>query len=528
MRAALLRRLERIEVRLRADRGGPGRLAILEQIDRSRRHALAPADRIVIDWVETLQGDWWGRERIVAAMAAPEEGLAGQAAGPPTRHPQILVRGPQAKVILSDKRFRVLVAGRRFGKTQVALIELLRAARGPGRVAWYVAPTNKQAKHIAWKRLKELVRPYGSLRIYETDLRIEFPWQATIAVRGAEHYDGLRGDGLDFLVLDEYATMKPEAWSEVLRPALADRMGRALFIGTPKGHNHFYDLYEAASDREDWARFQFTTAEGGNVSREELAAAARELDEHTHRQEFLATFENLSTGRVYYAFSREDNLRPVPYDPKLPISWSLDFNVNPMCSVIGQIEEDFSPAHFDYFTLQNRDEKRIKTLRILGELWIPNSNTADACQEFANRIDPYLDRTPNLMVKIYGDASGSARQTAGSAGSKSDWEIVRREMQRLRIRASFHYKTSNPGVKDRVAAVNSLLKSTSGEIRLFIDPKCKHLMKDLERVVWKSGTALLEKDKDPELTHISDALGYLVETEAGLRTPGGFMPDRIV
>ena len=101
-------------------------------------------------------------------------------------------------------------------------------------------------------------------------------------------------------------------------------------------------------------------------------------------------------------------------------------------------------------------------------------------------------------------------------------------MQRLRIRASFHYKTSNPGVKDRVAAVNSLLKSTSGEIRLFIDPKCKHLMKDLERVVWKPGTALLEKDKDPELTHISDALGYLVETEAGLRTPGGFMPDRIV
>jgi hypothetical protein len=96
------------------------------------------------------------------------------------------------------------------------------------------------------------------------------------------------------------------------------------------------------------------------------------------------------------------------------------------------------------------------------------------------------------------------------------------------IQASFHYMTSNPGVKSRVAAVNSLLKSTSGENRLFIDARCKHLLKDLERVVWKRGTALIEKDKDPELTHISDALGYLVETEAGIRTQGGFMPDRIV
>jgi hypothetical protein len=196
--------------------------------------------------------------------------------------------------------------------------------------------------------------------------------------------------------------------------------------------------------------------------------------------------------------------------------------------VIGQLEEDFSPAHFDFFTLVNRDEKRIKTLRIMDELWLSNSNTAEACGEFCNRILPYLDRNPNLTVKIYGDASGSARQTAAGPGAKSDWEIVRREMKRMGIQASFHYKSSNPGVKNRVAAVNSLLKSTSGEIRILIDPKCKKLIKDLEQVAWKPGTALIEKEKNPELTHISDALGYLVETEAGIRAQGGFMPDRII
>jgi Terminase large subunit, T4likevirus-type, N-terminal len=440
---------------------------------------------------------------------------------------EVGIRPPQASVLRSDRRFRVLVAGRRFGKTQIALLELFRAVCARSRMAWYVAPTYKQAKRIAWKRLKDLTRAYRA-RVNETDLRLDFAWGSTIALRGADNYDSLRGEGLDLVVLDEFATMQRQAWTEVLLPSLADRRGRALFIGTPKGYNHFYDLYEAASGNADWARFQFTTAEGGNVSPEELAAAARELDERTYRQEFLARFENLGTGRVYYAFSREDNVRPVQYNRKLGIVWSLDFNVNPMCSVIGQLEEDFSPAHFDFFTLVNRDEKRIKTLRILDEIWIPNSNTADACQEFATRILPYLDRDPNLQVKIYGDASGSARQTAAGAGAKSDWEIVRREMKRMGIQASFHYKSSNPGVKNRVAAVNSLLKSTSGEIRLFIDPKCKHLIKDLEQVAWKPGTALIEKDKNPDLTHISDALGYLVETEAGIRTEGGFMPDRII
>ena len=151
----------------------------------------------------------------------------------------ISLKPPQSLVFTCDSRFRVLAAGRRFGKTFLACIELCRAAWGPGRVAWYVAPTYKQAKRIAWKPLKELTQTFWAAPPNETDLRIELIMGGTIALRGADNYDSLRGEGLDFVVLDEFASMAPEAWTEVLRPALSDRLGGALFIGTPQGAQPF-------------------------------------------------------------------------------------------------------------------------------------------------------------------------------------------------------------------------------------------------------------------------------------------------
>ncbi len=131
-----------------------------------------------------------------------------------------------------------------------------------------------------------MTRAYWAAKPNESDLRIDLISGGSIALRGADNYDALRGDGLDFIVLDEYASMAPQAWSEVLRPALSDRRGRALFIGTPKGFNHFYDLFQNAGSQPDWAAFQFTTEQGGNVAREELEGAARELDERTYPRSF--------------------------------------------------------------------------------------------------------------------------------------------------------------------------------------------------------------------------------------------------
>src|SRR5258706_9817030 len=220
----------------------------------------------------------------------------------------VSLKPPQWKVFTCDRRFRILAAGRRFGKTYLALIELVREAWGPGRLVWYIAPTYKQAKRIAWKRLKKLTRPYWASKPNETDLSIELVGGGTIALRGADNYDSLRGVGLDFVVLDEFASMSLLVWTEVLRPALSDRQGGALFIGTPRGFNHFYDLVQEAQGREDWASFQFTTEQGGNVSESELEQAANEMDERTWRQEFEATFENSGEGLVYYAFDRNQNV----------------------------------------------------------------------------------------------------------------------------------------------------------------------------------------------------------------------------
>src|SRR6266849_9661469 len=129
-------------------------------------------------------------------------GAAEQTEGADVRVP---LKEPQSYVFICGKRFRILVAGRRFGKAFLALVELIRAAWGPGRIVWYVAPTYKQAKHIAWKMLKRLTQPYWAGKPNETDLSIELTCGGVIALRGADNYASLRGEGLDFIVLDENA-----------------------------------------------------------------------------------------------------------------------------------------------------------------------------------------------------------------------------------------------------------------------------------------------------------------------------------
>src|SRR3982750_1912782 len=125
-----------------------------------------------------------------------------------SRPVQINLRRLQGRVFDNDRRFRILVAGRRFGKTYLAITKLCRAAWGKGRVGWYVAPTYRQAKRIVCKPLKELTRPFWAGKPNESDLTVELATGGTISLRGADNYDSLRGEGLDFVVLDEYASMR--------------------------------------------------------------------------------------------------------------------------------------------------------------------------------------------------------------------------------------------------------------------------------------------------------------------------------
>ncbi len=409
------------------------------------------------------------------------------------------LRPPQQKVFTCNKRFRILVAGRRFGKTFLALQELMRAANGKGKLAWYVGPSYRQAKSIAWKPLKSLTRPFWAGKPNESDLRIELKSGGTICLRGADNYDSLRGNGLDFLVLDEFASISKEAWPEVLRPALADKLGRALMIGTPRGHDHFYELFEAAKQQEHWAAFQFTTAEGGNVGPEEIACATRELDERTYRQEFQASFENIAAGRVYFAFDRIANVEKTEFNPRLPLFWSLDFNVNPMCSVIGQRDGNW--------------------VQVLEEIFLPDSHTAAACDEFHRRVSRYGRR---LNVNLFGDASGNGRHTSAS---RTDWQIVREKLTGCGYNVNSRVPSVNPPVKDRVNCVNAMLCNHAGERRLIIDESCRELIKDMEQVTW-SGDSL---DKsDGKRSHLSDALGYVISQEFAMKPQGGYRPGRLL
>ena len=421
----------------------------------------------------------------------------------------IKLRPAQCTVFNSLARFRALVAGRRFGKTYLSQVELCRAAFKPGRLAWYVAPTYKQAKRVVWKPLKQLTRPYWACQPNETDLRIEIKGGGTICLRGADNYDSLRGEGLDFLVLDEYASIGKEAWQEVLRPSLADRQGKALFIGTPRGYNHFYDLYQEALNQPDWETFQFTTEQGGNVTKEEILSATHDLDERTFRQEFQATFENLGSGLVYFAFDRLKDVGPVRFNPKLPLFWSLDFNVNPMCSVIGQREGD--------------------RINVLAEVALPDSNTRAACAAFMDRIAQLGQVSPHLTrIQIYGDATGRGRQTAAS---RTDWQIVQDFFKLYPYNVNFKVPSSNPPVRDRTNCVNAMLCNQAGERRLRIHPDCKQLIQDLERVRWGSdanGNTLAVIDKsDTARSHSSDALGYMIANDFGMRPFVGEMPGLV-
>lgn len=426
--------------------------------------------------------------------------------------------GPQSRIFHDLRRFRVVAAGRRFGKTTLAIPELERMVWGHDREAWYIAPSYRQAKQIFWRPLKKALAPYTK-KLNESELSIELAWGSRVALKSGFNYDSLRGNGLNGVIFDEYADIPPEAWTEVVRAMLSDKMGTAMWIGTPKGRNHFYELGQMAKVTRDWAFYSYTTLQGGNVPPSEVEAARRDLDEKTFRQEYEASFENYA-GSVYYAFDREYNCAAQQFNPLFPVCWSLDFNNNPMASVIGQIEDRTTRADA---AMGHRNVR----LNVLDEIVLPQSNIGEVCRLFLDKIEK-LAGGRTVELQVYGDAAGSNKNHTG----QSDWEMVWQYLNRTHlVKWSSHVPSADPLIKDRVNAMNSLICSYTGERRLFVDPKCKELVKDLEQVGWKedaSGNNTGQLDKsDPARTHVSDALGYLVHEEFGLRGSIGFRQERI-
>ena len=199
----------------------------------------------------------------------------------PKLHPK------QKQVWEHPARFQVLACGRRFGKSRLGATMCISSAIN-GKRAWWVAPSYPMAA-IGWRMLKKLAVQIPGVAIREMDRLITMPGDGTVQVRSADHPDSLRGDGLDFVVLDECAFVKEAAWTEALRPALADRKGRALFISTPKGRNWFWRLWQQPESAE-WKSWKFTTYDNPYIQTNELDAARDGLPDRVFRQEFLAEF----------------------------------------------------------------------------------------------------------------------------------------------------------------------------------------------------------------------------------------------
>lgn len=380
----------------------------------------------------------------------------------------------------SPHRFNVVPAGRRSGKTELAKRKLvMRALVGspfPQPRYFAAAPTRDQAKRIYWDDLVALVPQAELDGVSLTELAIRLKNGSEIAVIGMDKPQRIEGSPWDGGVLDEYANMKADAWKANVRPALSDRRGWCDLIGVPEGRNHYFDTYGAAladmqqmSAASEWGAYTWTSATV--LPAAEVAAAKRDLDERTYRQEYEASFESYS-GIVLYAFDRAASVRQIERRSDLPLHVGMDFNVNPMTATVWQ--------EYDGCSWQ------------VGEVVIPTSNTDEMASEIARRYgDP-------RSITIYPDPAGAQHRT--SALGRTDISILKDAKYQVVA------LTSHPLVRDRINVTNARFKAADNTRRAFVDAGCRQSIQSYERLVYKPGTS--EPDKEGGFDHLVDAAGY--------------------
>lgn len=396
----------------------------------------------------------------------------------------------QKEVFKDHRRFRVVVAGRRWGKTQLSRIIISHASAKPRQLIWYVAPTYGMARSILWEELKDTIPRAWIRKINETRMSIILHNRTRIELKGADQPDTLRGVGLNLVVVDEAQDIDPDTWGKVLLPTLTSTRGRAVIIGTPKAYNWLYDVYmdgqrgdtyidEKGRRRVNpWKSWQFPTITSPFIPPSEIAMARQNMDEKSFRQEFEASFETMA-GRVYYAFDRKTHVGEYKFNPKLPIWIGQDFNIDPMSSVIMQPQEN-------------------------GEVWIVDecilrgSNTQETADEIARRYYRHINQ-----VVFYPDPAGAHGSTKGRG--ESDLDILRAAGFKKILGSRKH-----PRIADRVNSVNAMFRSADGQVRLRVDSRCRETIAAFEQTIYKPGSR--EIDKSQGFEHPADAVGYCIHT----------------
>lgn len=398
----------------------------------------------------------------------------------------------QRKFHLSQARFKGFSGPIGSGKSQALCQEAVKLSYlNAGRVGLLGAPTYPMLRDATLATLFEILNvnyiPYeyskgdNVLTMADTGSRV--------LCRSVDEFERLRGTNLAWFGLDEL-TYTPEAAWLVLEGRLRDPKATRLSgfaAWTPKGYDWVYRKFIS----EPRPGYEVTL--GKPFENRHLLAQIPDFydllkssyDESFFQQEVLGKYLNVQSGLVYYAFSRELHVRDLAVRLGSPLLWALDFNVDPMCSVVAQIIDG--------------------TTYVLDEIVLRHASTLQACEEFNRRF-------PNHQsgVVVYGDSSGNTVQTTGN----SDYHIVR-EYFRDNYSSALQYKVpkSNPSVRDRITLTNAKLRTASGEVQLLLNRKCAELIKDFEQVCYKADSHVPDKDRDRRRTHLSDALGYLLWQE---------------
>ena len=399
----------------------------------------------------------------------------------------------QKQVIQDKHRFKVLSCGRRWGKTTLAINKLLKEALLNEKIDyWYVAPTYSQAKTIAWRYLVQQYRQLpkelqGAKN--ESELWVEVGNQSRVTLKGAENEDSLRGSKLGGLVIDEVASIKnfKYLWDEALRPALTDKRGWGLFISTPKGYNHFYELFTKKDS--DYQSFHFTSYDNPFLDKEEIDKAKTELTENAFAQEYLADFRKY-TGLIYKEFDRKNHMvDEVDLDGFSAYYRTMDFGaVNPTVCLYIKVDRD------DNFWVYNE--------------YYETERTTDY---HAGQI---LARSPQTYFRAtFGDPSGRQEildyarwglhispankqvldKTTGTIKNSNDQDWVNYGIEQVQQRLKTNAVTKKP--------------------RLFISKNCVNLIREFESYRWEENKneGLNAKEVPVKANdHALDALRYFI------------------
>jgi hypothetical protein len=316
----------------------------------------------------------------------------------------------------SEGRWKVIVCHRRAGKTVSALNHLQRdALQTPNSRFAYIAPTYRQAKNVAWDLIKFYARPIPDVSFNEAELRVDYPNGARITLYGADNPDALRGIGLWGVVFDEYSQQPSNIFSEIIRPALADHEGYAIWIGTPKGKNDFYHLFEHAKQTENWLAILKTVDDTGEIPESELQDARCTMTEDEYQQEFYCSFEAAIQGAYYskeLARAREEKrITNVPYQENALVHTWWDLGVGDSTSIGFFQQIGTGWAMIDYYEASGEGLSHyVQVLKekkyIYGEHYAPHDiqvrnlgETAESRLEIAKKLGINFRITPKLSLE---------------------------------------------------------------------------------------------------------------------------------